>query len=64
MNETVYKIFKKIKCNQKCNNVGPFNFKPDYVSHKMAFLYKCAGIVDSNTHSLRKTFGSILLQNG
>ncbi len=30
----------------------------------MAFFYKLAGIVDANTHSLRKTFGSILIQSG
>ena len=41
----------------------PFEFKPDYVAHKIADYYQQAGIEGVNLHSLRKTFGSILLQN-
>ena len=39
-------------------------FKPDYVSHKIAEYYKIADIQGATLHSLRKTFGSLLLQNG
>jgi integrase len=35
-----------------------------YVSHKIKYYYKIAGIEGANLHSLRKTFGSLLLQNG
>ena len=40
----------------------PFDFKPDFVTHRVARYYKEAGITGANLHSLRKTFGSILLQ--
>mgnify|MGYP003979076101 FL=1 len=40
----------------------PFNFKIDYVSHRLADYYKEAGIKDANVHVLRKTFGSLLIQ--
>ena len=41
----------------------PFEYKPDYVTHKLKEYYVKAGIVNANVHSLRKTFGSVLLQN-
>lgn len=41
----------------------PFDFSPDFVSHKIAKYYKVAEIKGANLHSLRKTFGSLLLQN-
>ena len=45
-------------------NYVPFDLKPDHVTHKIkAFLLK-AGIENANVHSLRKTFGSTLLQSG
>ncbi|MBT5530542.1 MAG: site-specific integrase [Cytophagia bacterium] len=40
----------------------PFNFKVDYVSHRLADYYNEAGIKDANVHVLRKTFGSLLIQ--
>ena len=40
----------------------PFNFKVDYVSHRLADYYVEAGIKDANVHVLRKTFGSLLIQ--
>jgi len=61
MNNTLYNIFKTIK------NSGaefPFNYSPDYISHKIQDYYKKAGIIGANLHSLRKTFGSILIQKG
>ncbi len=61
MNDTLYAVLKEI------NREGreyPFDFKPDFVSHKIADYYKLAEIEGANLHSLRKTFGSILLQSG
>ena len=42
----------------------PFDFKPDFVSHKVPKFAKLAGIKDVNVHALRKTFGSLLIQSG
>ena len=42
----------------------PFEFKPDFVSHKLAKFYIMAGIKKANVHTLRKTFGSLLIQSG
>ncbi len=42
----------------------PFDFSPDFVSHKIKRYYDKSGIKGANLHSLRKTFGSLLLQNG
>jgi len=50
--------------NQERGERYPFDFKPDYVSHKIKYYYKLADIEGANLHSLRKTFGSLLLQNG
>ena len=61
INDTLYDIFKE---NLKNGNEFPFLFKPDYVSHKIKYYYKLAEIKGANLHSLRKTFGSLLLQNG
>jgi len=60
MNKQVFDIF-----NRRFNNEAehPFTFKPDFVSHKIAYYYKLADIKGANLHSLRKTFGSLLLQN-
>lgn len=41
----------------------PFEYHPDFVSHKIKYYYRKAGIKDATLHSLRKTFGSLLLQN-
>ena len=41
----------------------PFNFNPDFITKKIAKYYKLVKIKGANTHSLRKTFGSLLIQN-
>ncbi len=59
MNSSVEQILQKHK------NEGlefPFEFKPDYVTHRLADYYKIAGIKNANVHVLRKTFGSLLIQ--
>ena len=61
MNATLYDILIEIK------NSGtdyPFEYKPIFVSHKIKKYYRKAGITEANLHSLRKTFGSKLLQDG
>ncbi|NQV37558.1 MAG: tyrosine-type recombinase/integrase [Candidatus Marinimicrobia bacterium] len=61
MNRRLTEILNEIK------NEGreyPFEFRPDFVTHKIADYYKLAGIEGANLHSLRKSFGSLLLQNG
>jgi len=60
MNETFLNILKR---RNNDNLKSPFSFKPDYVTHKIAEYYKKANIEKANLHSLRKTFGSTLLQN-
>lgn len=60
MNNTLLALLKEIK---KEGNDYPFQFKPDYVSHKITDYYKLAKIEGANLHSLRKTFGSMLLQS-
>ncbi len=61
MNDSLYDILKEIK---KENSAYPFDFRPNYVTHKIKTYYKKVGIKDANLHSLRKTFGSTLLQDG
>lgn len=60
MNKTLHNILISRKNN---GNKFPFEFSPDFVSHKIAKYYKAAEIKGANLHSLRKTFGSLLLQN-
>ena len=60
MNQTLFDLFTEIK---EENAETPFNFKPDFITKKIAKYYKSAKIKGANTHSLRKTFGSLLLQN-
>ena len=60
LNKTLYNILIRRKNN---GNMFPFEFSPDFVSHKIAKYYKEADIIGANLHSLRKTFGSLLLQN-
>ena len=59
MNDTLYDILDDLKKRKHI----PFEYKPDYVTHKLKEYYVKAGIVNANVHSLRKTFGSVLLQN-
>ena len=61
MNDTVYTILKSLK--GKSVEV-PFNFRPDTITHKFREYYIKAGIENANVHSLRKTFGSLLIQSG
>ena len=58
------KLMEILKRNKDNGFEHPFNFKPDYVSHKIRYFYKLAKIEGANLHSLRKTFGSLLLQQG
>lgn len=61
MNNTL----KKIMIKRRDLPIGiPFKFKPDFVSHKLAKFYTLAGIKNANVHTLRKTFGSLLIQSG
>lgn len=61
MNATLITLLKEIR---KEGREYPFEFKSDYVTHKIADYYKLANIEGANLHSLRKTFGSMLLQSG
>ncbi len=61
MNDTLISLLKDIR---KEGREYPFEFKSDYVTHKIADYYKLAKIEGANLHSLRKTFGSMLLQSG
>lgn len=61
MNETLLAIFEGLR-EQGC--MYPFEFKPDYVTRRIQKYYKEANIEGANLHSLRKTFGSLLLQYG
>ena len=42
----------------------PFRYGQDHVSHKLRDYYREAGIESANLHTLRKTFGSLLIQEG
>lgn len=61
MNETLKVLLTKRKDS---GNEIPFDFKPDFVSHKLPKFTKMAGIKNGNVHALRKTFGSLLIQSG
>jgi integrase/recombinase XerD len=61
MNEALFEVLKR---RYKNDLKHPFTFKPDFVSHKISKYYKMAKINCANLHSLRKTFGSLLIQNG
>ena len=61
MNETLKTLLIRRKDSGK---EVPFDFKPDFVSHKVPKFAKLAGIKDVNVHALRKTFGSLLIQSG
>ena len=60
MNKTLLEILQR-RLEAECE--VPFKFNRDFVSHKIAKYYGRADIVGANLHSLRKTFGSLLLQN-
>jgi len=60
MNNTLLEILQR---RFKSGRDNPFKFNRDFVSHKIAKYYRKVEIVGANLHSLRKTFGSLLLQN-
>lgn len=60
MNSILFEVLNEIR---KEGLKYPFEYHPDFVSHKIKFYYRKAGIKDATLHSLRKTFGSLLLQN-
>ena len=61
MNETLKTLLNR---RRGSGNEIPFDFKPDFVSHKVPKFAKSAGLKDVNVHALRKTFGSMLIQSG
>ncbi|MCH7940185.1 MAG: site-specific integrase [Candidatus Marinimicrobia bacterium] len=61
MNTRLYGILETL---QKDGYKHPFEYKPDYVTRRVQKYYREAGIEGANLHSLRKTFGSLLLQYG
>ena len=61
INDALLKILTDIQAE---GNHVPFDLKPDHVSHKIKEFLLRAGIANANVHSLRKTFGSTLLQSG
>jgi len=61
INEGLLTVLRQVKLDSP---KVPFDFKPDFVSHKIQEYYKMANIRNANLHSLRKTFGSLLIQNG
>ena len=61
MNTTLYGILEGLRDD---GYKVPFEYKPDYVTRRVQKYYREAGIKGANLHSLRKTFGSLLLQYG
>jgi len=59
MNKTLLLLFTELK---ETGRETPFSYRPNFVSHKIQQYYKAAEIKGANLHSLRKTFGSTLLQ--
>lgn len=60
ISEPLKEIFMKRKDG---GQAIPFNYTPDQVSYRLGEYYKKANIKNANVHVLRKTFGSILIQN-
>ena len=61
MNGTVMEILGKRKSD---GHRLPFDFKRDTVSHKIKRYMINAGISEASLHSIRKTFGSKLIESG
>ena len=61
MNTTLYGILEEL---WRDGYEVPFEYKPDYVTRRVQKYYREVGIKGANLHSLRKTFGSLLLQYG
>lgn len=61
MNNELYQILIENKTKGK---KYPFEFKPSYATNKIQEYYKLSNIKGANLHSLRKTFGSMMLRKG
>ena len=61
MTSEIAEIFQ---IRSKQNLEYPFRFRPDWISHKLRLYYKAAKIKNATLHTLRKTFGSLLIQEG
>lgn len=57
-------IAEIFQIRSKQNLEYPFRYGHDYVSHKMRLYYKKVKIINATLHTLRKTFGSLLIQEG
>jgi len=62
MNETVYQLLRRRNYIEK--REFPFNFNYEYLFKKIAKYYIAAKIKNANVHTLRKTFGSLMVQSG
>lgn len=62
MNETVYQILRRRYFIEK--HEFPFDFDYEYLYKKIKQYYKDTGIKNANVHTLRKTFGSLMVQAG
>jgi len=59
MNETVERILRRRK---DAGKDSPFKFRPDTVTKTVGRYMRKAGLDDASVHTLRKTFGSRLLE--
>ena len=62
MNDTVFEILNRRKKIEK--RQAPFVTEYDYMYKRVKAAYLKAGIKNAKIHTLRKTFGSLLVQNG
>ena len=60
MNETVESILRRR--HRDAGEDPPFNFRPDTVTHGVRRYMREAGVLNAGVHTLRKTFGSRLLE--
>ena len=59
LNDSLIQILRRRESNDY-----PFNISPDQVSRLIQKYYRLAGIKNANVHTLRKTCGSLLIQEG
>ena len=62
MNELVFQLLRRRRFIEK--QEFPFDFNYEYLFKKIAKYYIAAGIKNANVHTLRKTFGSLMVQAG
>ena len=62
INKTLYKILKRRKFQEKRSY--PFNFNYNYMPKKFKNYVEDAELEDITLHDLRRTYGSLLVQNG